>query len=196
MQGNIKITNLHYYHTIENTGARDEREGFGYIYLQARSRYLSMASLSGFNSLVICTSADARKSERKLRHEKFGPRLIKIHGVTEFTAKIARLLGAERHLVRDVLYSDLKTVKGKSNLADLLFEIQGTGDIKEETLHYLADNHIEQIIEVSEAASVFTKPNLYRNERERRLMFAMPTDVSAPQFVQDKRLAEHIEIIT
>lgn len=195
-QGNIKVTPLHFYHEIENMDARDEREGFGFVHLQSSSRDLNMSSLSGFNSLVICTSADARRSERKLRHEKFGPRLIKINGVSEFSERIAELLNAERYVIRDLIYSDVKTVRGESDLPDLFFEANGKGDMKEETLHFLANNHLEHILKATEAASAFTKPNRYRNERERRLLFAMPEDVNGPRFVQDRELTKHIEVIT
>ncbi|ANM12455.1 MULTISPECIES: hypothetical protein [unclassified Rhizobium] len=195
LQGSIRLNPLHFYHTIENEEAVDVREGLGMIHLVSPKESLGMISNSGFNSLVICTSSDARKTERSLRHAKFGSRLLRINRVTTFAQKIANLLGATRFAVRDVNYSNVKIVKGVSDLPEKFFELNGTGDLKDAALEYAAIHHLDALIEATEAASVFTKPNIYRPERERRLLFVMERDVTQWTSVQDKSLAEHIEVV-
>jgi hypothetical protein len=195
LDGDIRLTPLSHYHVIENELARDEREGFGMVHLQGPIRFADLQSSSGHNALIICTSSDARKSERNLRHIKFGKRLLKINRLTEFTKKIADLAGATRYAIRDMSYSDVKVVRAKSELPDLMFALNGLGDLKQTLLEYLADNHLDELIRITEAASAFTKPNSFREERERRLLFAMGSDVSQHIAVKDKSLAEHIELI-
>lgn len=195
LEGSIRLNPLNYYHTIENKNAVDLREGLGLIHFESPTHSLHMISGSVYNSFVICTSSDARMSERKLRHAKFGSRLLRINRVTEFAQKIAALVGAKRFVVRDVNYSNVKAVKSVSDFPDKFLELNGTGDLKDAVLEYIAVHRMDELIEATEAASVFTKPNLYGTERERRLLFVMDRDVTQWMSVQDKSLAEHIEVV-
>ncbi|MBX5230310.1 hypothetical protein HJC06_28540 [Rhizobium sp. NLR9b] len=195
IDGSIRLNPLQFYHNIENVNAMDVREGLGMVHLDSPARFAELLSGSGFNSLVICASSDARKSERAIRHKKFGSRLLRINRVTEFAQKIASRIGAKRFAVRDVNYSDLKVVKGVSHFPDTFLGVHGSGDLKKATLEAIAVNHLDELIEATEAASVFTKPNSFRIERERRLLFVMDKDVTGWTSVQDKALAEHIEVI-
>jgi hypothetical protein len=195
LQGSIRLNPLQFYHTIENKSAIDIREGLGIIHLESGTRSLHMISGSGFNSLVICASSDARMSERKLRHEKFGNKLLRINRVTEFAQKIADRVGAKRFVVRDVNYSNVKIVKGASDFPDKFLELNGTGALKDASLEYIRVHLLDELTEATEAASVFTKPNVYRAERERRMLFVMEHDVTHWTSVEDKSLAEHIEVV-
>lgn len=194
-RGSILLRPVSEYVTIENPGSRDIMEGVGHLYLQGSSRGASVVSLSGFNSVVICTSSDARRSERAYRHNAFGKRLLRINGVAEFAAKIARKLEAIQHSVRDVVYSDVKIVKAESPHVDSWVELNGTGDLKEEFLHNLAECYLDYLIEATSAASVFSKPNRHRLERERRFHFLMPQDVNEPIVVEGREFFDHVEII-
>ncbi|MBD8651465.1 hypothetical protein IFT66_10285 [Rhizobium sp. CFBP 13726] len=196
LAGSIRLHPLTYYHVIENDNARDVREGFGLVSLRSEKREMSVELLSGFNSYVICTSSDARKSERVERHAKFGPRLLRINRANEFAEKVGHLLGASRVVVRDVAYSDSKIVRGESDLADALAEFDVGDEFQMAMFEYLADHRVDQLVEAAEAASAFTKPNHYRVERERRFLFAMDRDVDGSIDVQSDELAEHIELIT
>ena len=193
--GNIRLNPLNYYHTIENDAAVDVREGLGMVHLESPTRFVDMQLSAGYNALVVCASSDARKTERSLRHSKFGGRLLRINRVTEFARKIADRVGATRVVVRDVNYSDIKVVKGVSDLPDTLDGMLEPPAMKIANLEYIAMNHLDELIEATESASVFTKPNVYRLERERRLLFVMDSDVTQWTSVQDKALAEHIEVI-
>jgi hypothetical protein len=195
LDGSIRLNPLAFYHSIENEHARDVREGFGTVHLNSETRQAAFETMSGFNAFAICTSADARKSERRVRHEKFGPRLLRINRANEFASKISHLIGSRRFVVRDVTYSDTKIVKGSSSLPDVVLRLNGSGDLKEETLEYLAQHHLDELIEATEAASAFTKPSSYWMERERRFLFAMDDDVTEWRSISDKALVEHIEVL-
>ncbi len=195
LRGSIKLNPPATYLAIENHHARDIREGKGLLYLQGKTQFATVTSMSGFNSLVICTSSDARRSERRNRMAKFGNRIIKIRNVSEFASRIANLCGATSFLVRDVTYSDAKAVKGFSDFPDHFAQFNGTGDLKELTLVYIAENWMDELIQLAAAASIFTKPLSYRDERERRFQFSFPTDVAEPRVVQGGSLSELIELV-
>lgn len=194
-RGNIRLSPPATYLTIENELAQDQREGIGMVYLQGASRFATFTSQSGFNSLIICTSADARQSERRERARRFGHRLIKITDAAEFAARVAFLSGAERYSVRDVVYSNIKAVKGFSDIPEVFVAHNGLGNLHESSLEYLAADTLEELIRVTEAASIFTKPVRFRVERERRFHFAFPTDVQLSRHVEDSMLADLVEVI-
>lgn len=195
LRGSIRLRPPATYISIENPDARDIREGMGFLYLQGSQRFATMMSMSGFNSLIICTSADARKSERRARMKKFGNRIIKITDVNRFAGRIAEITGATDYLVRDVTYSDAKSVKGFSSFPDILAEVNGLGDLKDSTLEYIAKNWIDELIRFSAAASIFTKPLSYKNERERRFQFSFPTNVEEQLDVEDALLAKLVKVV-
>ena len=195
LDGNIRLNPLAFYQEIENEKARDVREGLAFTYLRSTNRSAFMGLMAGFNAFAICASADARKTERMERHRRFGARLIRINRANEFARKVADLIGARRYVVRDVTYSDAKAVKAQSDLPDILVKLNGTGDLQSATLEYLAEHHIDELIQIAEAASAFTKPNTYWVERERRFLFIMDKDVTTWTSAHDPTLAEHIELI-
>ncbi|MCV9965704.1 hypothetical protein OIU34_27930 [Pararhizobium sp. BT-229] len=196
VNGNIKLSPPSTYLTIENQHAMDKREGMAHVHLRGPERFMTMSATSGFNSAIICTSSDARKSERSLRHQKFGSRLLKINGVSEFAAKVAEMSGAERYAVRDVVYSDVKVVTGDSDFPEKFASINGVGDLRDNTMEIIAHEHLDELIVASEAAALFTKPIQYWLERERRLQFVFGADVMGPIFCKDATLAKHVEVVT
>jgi hypothetical protein len=194
-RGSIRLNPLHYYHSIENQLSRDAREGMGLLCVQGPLRSFTAHALSGFNAYALCLSSDARKSERQLRHAKFGKRLLRINGLTEFSEKIVSSIGAERTTIRDIVYSDIKVVRAESSLPDEFAARNGIGDLQMVALEYLAESEVDNLIQYVEAASAFTKPCLHHDERERRILFTMPKDVSDSTSVARDDLAEHIEVI-
>lgn len=193
--GSVQLSPLATYLTIENEGRQDPREGLGVVDLAGEEYSATFWAAAGFNTRILCTSIDARRSERNYRAEKFGRRIVKIQGVTEFAAKVASLAGASRHVVRDVTYSDAKLVRGISSLPEKFVAANGTGDLKLETLEMLANEHLDELIATIEAASVFTKPTSYYLERERRLMFEFSSDVTSTIAVKDASLLKHLEVV-
>jgi hypothetical protein len=193
LRGSIRLTPPATYLSIENPHARDIREGRGLVYLQGKTCFATTTLMSGFNSLLICTSSDARRSERRKRMVKFGRRIIKIRDVDEFSQRIANLAGATSFLVRDVTYSDAKAVKGFSDFPD--HATQFIGELNESKLEYIAINWMDELIRLTNAASIFTKPSSYYNERERRFQFSFPTNVTEPRVVEDSSLSELIELV-
>ncbi|UWU30061.1 hypothetical protein N2600_08985 [Rhizobium sp. WSM1274] len=103
IDGNIRLNPINFYHTIENQHAVDVREGLGMVHLESSTRFANMLLMSGFNALAICTSCDAPDIGRDFLHAKFGSRLLRINRVTEFTQKIAGMIGAKRFIVRTFL---------------------------------------------------------------------------------------------
>jgi hypothetical protein len=195
MAGRVRINPLTVYQTIENDGARDVREGLGLVYLAGETRFATVQSASGFNVGLLCTSSDARKTERRVRHEKFGNRLIKINRLAEFSHIVAELSGAKRHAIRDVVYSDAKLVLGTSDFPEWFAEVNGVGDLREETLEKIAEVYLSELAEKTFAASVGTKPVRYRTERERRVTFEFKADIDGPVDVQSDRLIEHLQVL-
>lgn len=195
MKGSIRLRPVASYHSIENIHARDPREGVAHVYLRGQARDAQFRASSGFNSVVVCTSSDARKSERRYRQSRFGPRLLRINGVREFAKRLAENLGTAKYAVRDVVYSDVKLVDAANQHVDAWAEMQGNSDLAKEWLHHVADNHLDELIDVSAAAAVFSKPNRHRLERERRFHFLLQQDRDNYIDVVDPLLAEHIEVI-
>lgn len=195
MTGSVRVNPLTVYQTIENDGARDAREGLGLVHLIGKTRFADIRSASGFNVGLLCASSDARKTERRIRHEKFGRRLIKINRLTEFSHIVAELSGARRHAIRDVVYSDAKVVCGASDFPEWFVEVNGLGDLRDETLAKIAESYLNELAERTFAASVGTKPVRYRTERERRVSFEFERDLNGPVDVQSNRLIEHLEVL-
>lgn len=194
-EGSIRVVPPAVYKSIETASKRDLREGLGTVYLAGAERFAVMTSEAGFNAYVLCTSSDARRTERPERHRRFGNRLIKIHGATEFASKLAARIGAARFTIRDVTYSDTAVVRAKSNHISEWVKYNGIGDLRPEFLEYIALRHLDELVSVTLPASIFCKPTFYRLERERRFLFEMPMDVSEAINVRDKSLAAHIEIV-
>ena len=171
------------------------REGLGFVYLDGPTRNAGLHSISGFNVGLICTSMDARKSERQVRHQKFGKRLIKINRLQEFSNLVAEMSGAARYEIRDVVYSDVKIVKGTSLFPDWFAEVNGIGHLREKTLELIAEKYLDELADKTMAASVYTKPVSYRTERERRLAFVFTRDISEPIDIQSDQMVEHLEVL-
>lgn len=191
--GSIRLNPPATYLSIENPNARDLREGLGLLYLQGQKCFAALTSMSGFNSLVICTSADARKSERRRRMEKFGDRIVKIRNATEFARRVAKLCGATSFVIRDVTYSDAKAVRAFSEFSDHFSHF--SGELNEASLEYIARNWLDDLIQKTAAASIFTKPLSFAIERERRFQFTFPANVTEPIVVEDNSLSELIELV-
>lgn len=58
-------------------------------------------------------------------------------------------------------------VKGVSSLPDVFARLNGPFDLKQTTLEHVAMHQLDELIETTEAASVFTKPGEHRREREK-----------------------------
>ena len=193
LHGSIRLNPPATYLTIENPNARDLREGLGLLYLQGQKCFSALTSMSGFNSLVICTSADARKSQRRRRMEKFGERIVKIRNVPEFARRVAKLCDATSFVIRDVTYSDAKAVRAFSEFSDHFSRF--SGELNEASLEYIAINWLDDLIQKTAAASIFTKPLSFAIERERRFQFTFPANVTEPIVVEDASLCELIELV-
>lgn len=194
-KGSIMLTPPALYRHVENVAARDHREGLGFVHLEGTERFVTLHLASGFNSLVVCTSADARLSERAARHQKFGTRLVKIHGAKEFASRIAVRTGATRHVVRDIVYSDAKVARGTGEHATEWARLRTSCELDFQFLEQLAFGYTDDLIKLGEFQSVFCKPSAYRSERERRFLFAYETDVAERRVVNDPALRDHIEIL-
>lgn len=195
MNGKILLRPLNYYRTIENTKARDVREGDGHICLRGQHRDVTFTATAGFNAYVICTSADAEESERRYRHDNFGQRLLKIHRASEFSRKVAALLGAIRYDIRDVTYSNVALTQTEYHQVDEWVPRYGINSMRYELLEYIAETQVDQLMQAIEPATVFTKPLSFSRERERRFMFIMPRDVRDSLSIESPDLASHVELV-
>lgn len=194
--GRIMLTPPAFYRQIENKNAWDGTEGFGFLYFLDEQRCASVYTESGFNALVICATRSQPMLEASEFRHKFGSHLIKISGVREFAARIAALSGASSWQIQDVFYSDAKVARTEGRYGrEWANFIEENGDARMELYHYVADRNLDDLIRLSEPHTVFCKPTSYRGEQERRFLFRYPSNMPTKVFLDDAKLARHIEVI-
>ncbi|MER9282025.1 hypothetical protein [Mesorhizobium sp. M0522] len=194
--GSILVSSLERYRRIENPEARDPYEGLGFVAFNDKTSSTTLGLEGGYSNYVLCLGSRAPKSERRLMGSRFGPNLVKISGLGEFSRKLSDLLGAEDFRIADVHYSDHKMLclehTAASEIRAVLKE-NSYGTLNDEVLLKVAEQFFPLLRETADAVTTFCKPRRFGLEHERRVCFAMPRDVTEPiAIVKSKDLLSHL----
>ncbi|TAX54521.1 hypothetical protein [Rhizobium leguminosarum] len=196
MQGSLLLRSPAHYRHIENPAARDGAEGMCNLYITDGTHFANFAIGGGYSCRIMCLTRHAPLANRRWMHSKFGPRLIKIHGLHEFVAKVAQLSGSVSAGIKDIEYSDAKAYRAHSPFASAIGETIGEGDLSDARLEALMRKHADEIIEFSDVPAIHCKPREFYHESERRPYFRYAHDVPEEALqVANVSLREHIEVI-
>lgn len=195
--GSFKVATPARYRHEENPGARDQHEGASSFTLHdAQQSWISMSLIAGLDTLLFCTTARIPRSQRAHMASKFGKRLVKIHGLRDFSKKLAKTLVTDESAIHDVSYTDYKHYSGASEVTVAIRETLGKGDLSDEKMHMLAERHSVFLNNLAHVPSVFFKPRRHALEQERRLSFRMPVDChNDVQIFTCPDAVSHIEVI-
>jgi hypothetical protein len=171
------------YRDFEDQGdpAGDRFEGMAYSCFSLKDRDVCSVTLSGFDTLVFCASAD-RGQDLALR-ERFGPVVLEIdlHGFAERLWRTLRPLGFSARRVR---YVDLKLFR-----STVAFSLMA-GYI--DTGNFLSARFARVLRRASRLPSVFAKPSRFADEHEVRLAWTLAKDVTGPEIVNDPGLLKFV----
>ena len=189
--GSFQLGSASYYRTIENKSAQDPREGQCLVAFRHGPDLVRVVVGAGYNCGIFCgtrTPNEAMKS-------KFGNRLIRIEPLTEFAEAVRIRLRGTRALIRDVVYTNQKTViidhEETVRLGTHLKEMNGLLDIKS-----LNRNFFRLFYEAGLVSTLFVKPAHYSHEAERRIIIEKAKDLASPTIrFTDRSLLKYISIV-
>jgi hypothetical protein len=197
-QGCFKFGTPGHYRSIEDAGRADHLEGYACIFIEGPRKSFNVAGMAGFNAVMLCGTAQPPRDRRTLedRKRQFGPYLIEIHNVASFMGAIAAEIGSVRQQVKDVRYIDGKFMTIKSPELDGYIDRFGTGNLTLEAIHAINELYWEYLYENLSLPAAFTKPTRFSGERERRILFELPSDIDEPYLiVKAPEALEFIRII-
>lgn len=195
-RGSFQFGSPRYYRDLEDAGRRDQREGRSVFHLSSGDNQLHMALSSGYNCAIMCGYGDHPDHDHTLMASRFGEKVIRIDSVSRFAGRVCKALGATRFHVYDIIYADLKNYAAEvEGLGDFL-KISGRGDLTLDALHKINVRFFDTFYEYSFFPSLFTKPTSYAAERERRIVFTLPSDMKKPTIrIEDRSLLDLITVI-
>jgi hypothetical protein len=189
-QGSFRFGTAEYYRRVENTGIRDEKEGFGHFHLQSGAKQLNVSLCAGNNCVVYCGTGKVDGPTDRLMRERFGPRRIRIDDLEGFAQRANKCLGSARFRIVDVIYRDIKSYTTELRGVERFLEIAGRGNLRPSSLRKLNREFFTAFYEFGLIAGVFVKPTRYSDERERRLVFELRKDRREPFPIEDKKLRD------
>lgn len=75
-------------------------------------------------------------------------------------------------------------------------EIVGKGDLDAAALRRLNENYFDTFYDYAFLPSLFSKPLVYKEESERRIVFELPDDISTPTIaINDEALLKFITLV-
>lgn len=181
-KGSFRFGTPHYYRDIEDDGRSDRLEGYAMVTLEGKKKAFSIAATAGFNCAVLCGTSALPSNYRRLQRmrQKFGKYIMQIVDPVAFCSMMGEKLGAIQCCTRDILYADAKYMTVVTNdLDDFLAEI-GKGDLTDERLHKLNIRYWASLYQHLLFPSAFSKPMRFSSERERRILFELPSNVEVP----------------
>jgi hypothetical protein len=180
------------YRSTPNIAIQDRHEGYGHFHLSSGNDQLNVSLSSGYNCAMLCGTSEMDGGTEHLMRSRFGLRRIVIHDVRGFVNHVAGRIGATRARVHDVVYRDVMSFAGEVPGINQVIGITGKGNPTPEALQQLNERFFDTFYEYGMLPAMFTKPLSYADERERRIVFEMPEDLTLAVKVEDKRLLEHV----
>lgn len=185
---------LDYQNTFEEN-IKDAKEGYTQVFIDIHEKQSCQAFFSGFNYLIFCgtdvSPDDARSDKLK---DNFGPCVIRIRDVRQFTKVIAEFLLSELAVCRRVEYQPVKIIRTRND-----------DFINESLQHIMSLKMFDFIHEIVTLPSIFMKPHYcfrsngmrydYKDEHEVRIAFKMDKDRDQPVYLNGLGLIDLIEIV-
>jgi hypothetical protein len=124
---------------------------------------------------------------------RFGEVVVEISDFLVFVDRLASVLGATSSQVRDVVYTNAKLYSLKQDFTRAREVLTGPRDTSE-AISALNRAFFEPLYVQSLIAGLDSKPKAFSTERERRVVFEMPSDLgsTAPKIIKAPVLATHI----
>jgi hypothetical protein len=175
-QGSFQFGTAQYYQTTPNINIQDQREGASSIHLASGNNQLNITLTSGFNCAIFCGTAHIGGPDHDLMLARFGAKWLKIEPITEFLTCVRRLTGSFRAYVFDVVYNDLKNCAAEQEGVERFYAIT-RGGLTKGSLRQVNEAFFATFYEYGFMPSLFAKPTRYSQERERRVIFEMKSDL-------------------
>lgn len=189
--GSFQFGSASYYRTIENKSAQDPREGQCLVAFRHDRDLVRVVVGAGYNCGIFCGT----RAPNETMKGKFGNKLIRIEPASEFAEAVRIRLGGTRALIRDVVYTNHKTViidhAATERLGAHLREMNGFLDVES-----LNRNYFEFFYEAGLVSTLFVKPAHYSHEAERRIVIEQAQDLSSPTIrFTDPSLLKYVSVI-
>lgn len=189
-RGSFQLGTADYYRTTLNQKVKDEKEGASTFH----DNQLNVSIISGFNCAIFCGTSLFEMTP--MMRDRFGAKLIKIDPVQKFVQRICKLTGAYSGRVYDVVYTDLKNYMTSLEGIEKFIQITGKGDLSREALHRMNGMYFQIFYDLGFMPSLFSKPEHYSTEKERRIIVEMRDDLHKPTIIlNDRSLLDFIELI-
>lgn len=166
LQGKFLLSSLARFRQLEDNGdlAGDRFEGHSLCSLEVDHEQHIFKTVSGYDRFVFCGARDLRMATQM--QDKFGEVLLKI-ALKPFRTALARQLGCTESETKLVRYADYKIFRSHIRSKDLGHYPQTICPVLALTLR-----------NCGRLPTLFAKPERFALEREVRLAFEMPRDVS------------------
>jgi hypothetical protein len=182
-KGQFRLGTIDYYQRIENAKICDEFEGFSVLKIRTIERDLYSMIIGGYNQYIFCsTHNDGLDIPNSEMQNAFGDILLKIE-LEPFIEKIGKMLGAKSSRVHEVKYSNAKLFA--LSLPEVIIE---DGVMFNKTL-------FKPLASLGFLPCLFIKPHGFNTEKEVRITFELPFDVTGPKDVQDNGLMKYVKIL-
>jgi hypothetical protein len=195
-QGSFRFGSAQFYRTTSNINIQDQHEGAWSIHLISGDNQLNVALISGFNCAIYCGTAHIEGPDHELMLTRFGNKRLKIEPVSEFAARVCKLMGAFRARVVDVVYTDLKHYAAELPGIEQFSSIAKERKLTSSSLRQINKAFFATFDEYGFMPSLFAKPTRYAQERERRIIFEIKADLRGSTIVvDDKSLLEFVTLV-
>lgn len=185
-KGKIRLGSINLYRKAENTGVRDQREGFSLINFNGGAQEVQSYILAGFEQAIFCMTLSSDYDER-LANE-FGSRLLKISDLSGFVAAVKCHIGSQNVIGDRIHYNDYKIVRQAVKLPDYDFHRLR---LSEEWTDFI----FSAFRKAAFFPSIFVKPQSYEYQNEFRLAFERAPNFSGIVDIDDPDLARFFEVI-
>jgi hypothetical protein len=194
--GCFQLGSAQYYKAHENQNIRDELEGSSIFHIVDGIDQLNCALVSGLNCALFCGTGEPDLDGGRNMNFSFGAKLIRIE-LAPFVNAIAKRIGAIRTSICDILYTDNKSCLVHSSSIHRFAAITGHGNLTNMMLRRINKTFFDEFYATAFTPSLLAKPYSYRHERERRIVFELPTDLRRPTIaIEDPSLLQFIQVVT
>tara|TARA_R110002124_G_scaffold42711_1_gene131459 strand:- start:424 stop:1281 length:858 start_codon:yes stop_codon:yes gene_type:complete len=188
-QGKFRFCTPKYYRELEDEGRADVSEGYSCIFIEGTQKCLQAAATSGFNCLVLCGFGENPRDgvHSYQLQQQFDEVLIEITDVESFTSIVQKELLRQKKIkcfnvhTMDIYYHSGKFISlnaaNSTVLENCLQKLAMHRELPKELLHDFNMQYWDSIYEATFWPSVFSKPERYAHEKERRIAFECSLDI-------------------
>jgi len=195
-EGTIQLGSCEYYRNADGLSIHDPREG-DYTFFIAHGMKQFQASIrAGGNCFLLCGTEMCTGERDEYMRERHGRVKIRINNVDNFAEMICRKIGAVSYKFYNVIYSDSKAFVIEDQICDRIRATIGLEDISDRKLHHFNKRFFDFFYKMGMLGSMFIKPEIYRGELERRLVFEFSKDINIEKIiVKDDEINDYVEMI-